>query len=270
MKPKPIFLGLEYGAQFQDDSVAQSYRARPPLPSAVFPFLAQLRSGHRGPVLELGSGTGDLTFGLAEHVDHVDAVEPSQAMLAVALRRASGPLSDRISWHTCSAEDFTFQGPYSLVAAADSLHWMDWSVVLPRIWASLAEGGFLVVVERRRTLPTDFGAEFEALIPRFSSNQEYQPFDLIEELESRGLFREVGRRSFETEVVLGGEDIIEWSHSQNGLSRQRMTQEAGRDFDDAVRRLVEIHQPTGRVPIQVRTRAVWGSGEAKAVSTAVQ
>jgi ubiquinone/menaquinone biosynthesis C-methylase UbiE len=47
-----------------------------------------LRPGGNGPVLELGSGTGDLTLGLAEHVDHADAVEPSGAMLSIARRHS--------------------------------------------------------------------------------------------------------------------------------------------------------------------------------------
>ena len=174
MKPKPAFLGSEYGAQFRDASVARGYRARPPYAPAVFPFLARLRSNDSEPVLELGSGTGDLTLGLAEYLAHVDAVEPAPAMLAVARERAAGPPGERIAWHNCSAEDFPFGGPYSLIAAAESLHWMEWSVVLPRVWASLAEGGFLAIVGRRRRFPKDLGAALDALIPRFSTNQEYR------------------------------------------------------------------------------------------------
>ena len=133
MEPKPPFLGREYADQFQDESVAQAYRARPAYPSELFPFLASLSANGFEPVLELGSGTGDLSFGFAEYCATLVAVEPSRAMLDVAIRRGRDLGSERIRWNHSSAEDFGYAGPYSLIAAAESLHWMDWSLVMPRI-----------------------------------------------------------------------------------------------------------------------------------------
>jgi SAM-dependent methyltransferase len=258
LKPKPTFLGPEYGAQFQDESVAGSYHARPAYDFRAFPLLAGLRAHPKGPVLELGCGTGDLTLGLAELVDHIDAVEPSGPMLTLARQRCPPALAAKVRWHHCLAEDFRFDGPYALIVAAESLHWMEWPVVMPKIWASLAEGAFLAVVDRRGRFPDGLGPELGALIPRYSTNQEYQPYDLIVELESRGLFREVGRKTFDRPVALGVDDIIEWHHSENGFSRQRMTAEASREFDDQVRGMVATHHAEGRVPIRVETTVVWG------------
>lgn len=261
MRAKPSFLGPEFGSQFGDSSVAQAYWARPAYAPAAFPFLAGLRVG-TGPVLELGSGTGHLTLGLAQHVDQVVAVEPSSAMLAIARRLLSEHPVGGIEWHHCSAEEFAFDSEYSMVVAAESLHWMEWSVVLPQIWKSLSEGGCLAIVGRQRTFPDALRAGMQSLVPEFSTNRHYTPYDLVEELTSRALFEESGRRLFNTEVVLSGERIVEWYHSQNGFSRERMSPERSRAFDAAVLELIDRHHPNNEVQVGMVTKVIWGTGQA--------
>src|SRR3712207_9196681 len=57
--PKPKGLGPEYGAQFQDHSVADAYPTRPPYPPEVFQILFGLIEDQAPRVLDLGCGTGD-------------------------------------------------------------------------------------------------------------------------------------------------------------------------------------------------------------------
>src|SRR5262249_10565712 len=142
MKPKPKHLGPEYAAQFQDRSVAAAYPTRPPYPPELFDVLAGLIRDEPRVVLDLGCGTGDVARRLAPLVAPVDAVDPSPAMLTLG-RPLPGADHPHLRWVQASAEAFGYPGPYALVVAAESLHWMDWEVVLPRIERALSPQGRL-------------------------------------------------------------------------------------------------------------------------------
>jgi trans-aconitate methyltransferase len=256
--PKPAHLGPQYGAQFQDESVARAYRARPPYPPAFFDVLDQLQAPGGRTVLELGCGTGDVTLGLLGRAERIDAVEPSFAMLSAARGRprANDP---SVRWIHATAEAAAFEGPYSLAVAAESLHWMEWGVVLPKVAAALEPGALLAVAERGNAGPLPWDGEMGRLVARYSTNQEYRPFDLVGELTSRGLFREVGRRTtaplaFSQRV----EDYILSFHSRNGFSRDRMDPDSAREFDTRLRRLLERHYPDQMVRLQTVATIVWG------------
>ena len=94
MTKKPEHLSPQYGRQFQDRSVADAYYARPPYPGQIFDILVSLIPDSHLPVLELGSGTGDLTLEMARRVRYIDAVEPSAAMLARARERPGSNLQN--------------------------------------------------------------------------------------------------------------------------------------------------------------------------------
>ena len=261
MKPKPSGLGPQYGAQFEDESVARAYRFRVSYPAEVFAFLGSLQPDGPGRVLELGCGSGDLTLGLAPHADSIAAVDPSEAMLAVA-RQRHGDAVSRITWHACSAESFAYRGPYSLVVAAASLHWMDWAVVLPLIALSTSSGGWLAVVERSRKLPGTLGSGIGAIIPSYSTNQDYEPYDMVEHLSDRGLFEEAGRQNFDGyELRQPVDEFIESIHSQNGFSRDRMSGESADAFDRKVRELVRPYASDGMIRVEVGASVVWGRAQ---------
>ncbi len=258
MKPKPSGLEPEYGAQFRDESVARAYAHRAPYPSEVFEFLGSLQPDGPGWVLELGCGSGDLTGGLAPHTRSLDAVDPSEAMVAVGRQRYDDPFS-RITWHAVSAEAFHYTGPYSLVVAAGSLHWMDWEVVLPHIASSTAPQGHLAIVDRSRQLPEQLDRGLRALIPLYSTNQDYEPYDLVYELEDRGLFQTAGRREFVGhQLRQSASDFVESIHSQNGFSRDRMSKESADEFDRRVGELVCPHLRRGVLHIPTGASVVWG------------
>lgn len=258
MKPKPSGLGPEYGAQFGHVSVARAYAHRVPYPSEVFAFLGALQPDGPGRVLELGCGSGDLTGGLAPHTRSLDAVDPSEAMLAVARQRYGDSLLG-ITWHAVSAEAFHYAGPYSLVVTAGSLHWMDWEVVLPHITSSTAPHGHLAIVDRGRQLPEQLDRGLRDLIPQYSTNQDYEPYDLVYELEDRGLFQTAGRREFVGhELRQSVSEFVESIHSQNGFSRDRMSKESADEFDRRVGELVRPHLRRGALDTPTGASVVWG------------
>ena len=63
--------------------------------------------------------------------------------------------------------------PYDLVVAAESLHWMEWNVVLPRIAAWLRSGAWLCLVLDRSLVNEPWMREIPALIARYSTNREF-------------------------------------------------------------------------------------------------
>jgi len=167
--PKPAHLAARYGDQFQDVGVARAYSTRPPYSPEFFAVLDGLHAPGQQKILELGSGSGDVTLGLLGRAVRIDAIEPSAAMLSIAQQRPhSGHPS--IRWICASAEDAAFEGPYSLALAAESLHWMEWEVVLPKIAAALAPDAVLVVAERGLAAPVPWHDELGRLISRYSTN----------------------------------------------------------------------------------------------------
>ncbi len=257
-RAKPEHLAPQYGAQFADRSVAAAYRARPPYPDEVFDCLARLLAPATGRVLELGSGSGDLTLGLAPRVTRLDAVEPARAMLEIARARA-GAAHPNVTWIERPAEAFEPEERYALAVAAESLHWMEWSVLLPRIARWLEPAAPLAIVGRSFDgLP--FEPEIGALISRHSTNRAFRRSDLVEELTSRGLFRELGR--LRTEPVRFAQSLdhyVESFHSRNGFSRERMSAASAAEFDQGVRAAVLVRVPDGVVSGALSARIVWGT-----------
>jgi SAM-dependent methyltransferase len=257
VEPKPAHLAPRYGAQFGDDAVVAAYRHRPPYPAETFEIVDRLLAEHPRRVLEIGSGTGHLTRPFAGCVERIDAVEPAAAMRAAARALAGGD-DAHIRWIAGSAETADLDPPYGLALAAESLHWTEWSVTLPRIGRALVPGAVLALVNRiSESCPWD--AELFDLIPRYSTNQEYTRYDLVAELTGRELFEEHGRETtpfapFEQTVRA----YVESFHSRNGFSRARMTEEAANAFDDALTALVARHATGGRVVQSVAATVVWG------------
>lgn len=259
MVPKPAHLGPAYGAQFRDESVAAAYHTRPPYPGELFDRLERLMPPGPRAVLDLGCGTGDVALGMIGRADRIDAVDPSSVMLRVARsRHRSG---DRgLRWLESRAEAFRPDTRYSLVVAAESLHWMEWAEVFSWLPEALRPEAFLCIVSGREIDPVPWRRDLDELVPLYSTNREYRPYDLVSELVSRGLFAEAGRASTApVPCVQAVETYVESFHTRNGLSRERMTAAAASAFDEALRRVVARHCPDGRVRGQTAATLVWGT-----------
>jgi len=162
-----------------------------------------------------------------------------------------------LRWICGRAEDAPLAPPYALITAGSSLHWMEWEAVLPRFLEMLTSNGCLAIVVEG-ALPTPWQAELHPLCGRFSTNQDYQAYDLIEELEQRGLFGRHGdRRTEPVPFVQPLEEYIESFHSRNGFSRQRMRPEVAAEFDARMRELVLAHCGE-TVELQLVSRVAWG------------
>ena len=208
-------------------------------------------------VLDVGCGTGDVARPLAQLVDRVDGVDFSSAMLAKG-RVLPGGDNPKLNWIYGRVEDAALNPPYNLITAGESLHWMDWSVVMPRFRQMLTPAGYSVIVGRSE-LPSPWKTALFELIPKFTTNKDYKSYNLIDELEKRHLFQPLGLKVTQPVVITQPlEDYIEALHSRNGFSRDRMDAEAAATFDAEFRKILLPWSKDGKVEYKIEGSVVWG------------
>lgn len=255
--PKPAYLGVEYAARFQDQSVAEAYRFRSPYSDELFDFLASLLVDEPRTVLDVGSGTGDIARCMVERVDRVDAVDVSQQMIEQGKQQQNGQHA-RLNWVVGRVEEAPLRPPYALITAGESLHWMEWEYVLPYFHTLLTPHGSLAILTRRE----QDSAWFEPLIAtirRFSTNKEYRPFNMVEELTKRQLFHAQG--TLETPpvpFVQSVKDYIAHFHSMSSLSREHMGLEQATAFDNEVQAIIAPYVQDGMITRSVFASVTWG------------
>lgn len=258
LQPKPEHLSTAYAEQFADPSVIAAYRHRPPYPAETCPFVASLIAARPVDVLDIGCGTGDFARPLAAVVDRVDAVDCSVGMVAAG-RLLPGGDATNLTWCLGRAEEVLLpRSRYAVITAAESLHWMDWDVLFPRLCSLLPATGLLVLVSRRE-LPTPWKDELQLLANRYTTNRDFRPYNLVEELEQRGLFEPRGQH--QTQPVAFRQplaDYVEAMHSRNGFSRDRMTSEAQAAFDTGFEALLRLHCPDNQIEVHVGAAITWG------------
>lgn len=257
MQSKPRYLGTDYASQFKDHSIVDAYRHRAPYPPQTFDILLRLIGEGPKSLLDAGCGRGELARPMAALVERVDAVDFSLEMVEHGKRLPGGD-NPRLNWIHAPVEEASLHPPYGLVTAGASLHWMDWDVVLPRFTQVLSPGAYLALVAVR-LLPVPWEDRLRDVIPRYSTNPDYVPFDLIPELERRGLFVQQDEQ-YTTPVLFTQtvKDYIESFHSMNGFSRERMNPDMASTFDREVEALVTLYASDGLLELQVKAHVLWG------------
>lgn len=263
MISRPESLGEQYAARFQDQSVVDRYHLRPTYPPEIFTLLNALVVDVPRTVLDVGCGTGNVARPLANSVERVDAVDRSLPMLARA-RTLPGGDSPKIRWLHGRAEDVETQPPYALVTAGESLHWMDWGIVLPRFAREVSPHGVLAIVYLVDQ-PVPWGEGYLQIVRRFTTNPTYVPFDWIAELEKYQLFQQLGeRKTAAVSVRQTVEDYVAAQHARSSLSLETMTAEQAAQFDTEMQALLLPFAQDGLLTLSVVGGLTWGkpkSGE---------
>jgi SAM-dependent methyltransferase/GNAT superfamily N-acetyltransferase len=255
---RPEHWGVKHGSAFLSEDVAAAYRSRPAYPAETFDALDRLRPLRGAKVLDLGCGLGDLARPLAARGASVDAVDVSAAMVGVG-RSLEGGDDPRIRWIVSPAEDAPLSGPYDLVTAGASLHWMEWDRLFPRILAAAAPHARLAILYRADE-DVPWKAAAREIVKRVSANRAWKPVDLVEEVERRGWFRVEGRLTTAPVTVDTTVDaLLDAFHSMSGLTRGRIGPVATREADEGLRRAIEPHVRQGRVRHPLRATLVWGT-----------
>jgi ubiquinone/menaquinone biosynthesis C-methylase UbiE len=263
MMKRPESHGEQYAVRFQHQSVVDRYHLRPTYPPQTFELLNDLIVDEPRAVLDVGSGTGNVARPLAAYVERVDAVDLSLPMLERAGTLPGGD-SPRIRWLHGRAEDVELEPPYALVTAGESLHWMEWGVILPRFARLLTLHGVLAIVHILDQ-PVPWREGYHQIEQRFTTNPGYVPIDMIAELEKHRLFQQLGeRQTAPVSVRQTVEDYIAAQHGRSNLSLESMTAEQATQFDIEMQALLLPFAQDGLLTLNVVSEITWGkplSGE---------
>ncbi len=262
MIPQPKQFSYEYASIFQDASVVAAYPQRAPYPTEIFAILRELIDKTVSPcrILDAGCGTGQMTAGLLAYADNIDAVDISANMIAAGKQMPYGA-DPKINWIVGGIETVNLQPPYALIVAAVSLHWMPWAVTLPRLARAISPNGYLALVENPG-LPNAWDKVTMPIIAEYSMNRDFQPYSMAtvaQELETHGLFRQVGVH--EAKPVSFRQPLDDWItalHATNGFSRERMGEARAAEFDEKIRQALIQYCPTGEVEQQISARVIYG------------
>ncbi|GER89608.1 hypothetical protein KDW_37700 [Dictyobacter vulcani] len=256
MLHKSKYYAPKHAESFKDQSIAESYHYRPPYPTETFEILAGLVKGTPRRVLDAGCGIGYIARNLVAAVDHIDAVDFSQAMITEGQSHPNGD-HPSLHWLHGSMEDVVLEPPYGLIAAGESVHWMNWEIVFPRFQQLLVPDGYLAIIEHE-TEPDDWSL-LSNLIPHYTTNKDYEPSNMIVDLEQHGLFKKVGeQRTSYIAYPQSIEDYIASYHSRSGFSRERMGVEQATAFDQEAEVTLRKLYPDGTIPLQVASNIIWG------------
>lgn len=97
-------------------------------------------------LLEIGTGTGSTAIVHAPYVAHIDAIDVSHKMIAIARDKTTSAGIGNITYQCTAVEDFDApDGSYDMVLALSVLHLVqDYKATLAKMHALLKPGGHLV------------------------------------------------------------------------------------------------------------------------------
>ena len=150
------------GAVF--DMVAVEYdRRRPTYPDELVERaceLGGLEAGDR--VLEIGSGTGQLTRGLVARGLHVTAVEPGSNLIELAGRKPHRPGALEFVNHRL--EDAPIDGWFDAAFSASAFHWPDPDVSWAKVAQALRPDGLFALLQHCALRHEHIATDDDALI----------------------------------------------------------------------------------------------------------
>ena len=248
----------ELAAVFGYRGVAAAYRHRPPYPDEVFARLDGLITDRPRDVLDIGAGEGSLARPLAARVDHLDAVEMSAAMVAEGRARPGGDRPN-LRWIAGAVETAPLGGPYALVTAGASLHWMPLRQTLARLRRVMAAGAYLAIIDHgHHEVP--WRAELTEVIVRHSRNPGYNPsVSLADTLRDEGLF-DIAGYAITTPVAFRQPvaSYVEHFHSTASLARELMSPAESAAFDRAIIDITAPWATDGVLHMQIAAHLTWG------------
>jgi hypothetical protein len=179
-------------------------------------------------------------------------------MVAAGQRRPGGG-HQNLRWIVGAVESAPLAGPYALVTAGASMHWMNLQLTLPRLAAAISPGAYLAIVEHgARDDPWRSGLAH--IIRRHSRSKSYDAaFEVVSALSASGLWSETGRvRTVPVPFRQRVTDYIEALHSTSSLARELMPAEESAAFDGAVADLVAPYADDGVLELTVVADVAWG------------
>jgi SAM-dependent methyltransferase len=246
------------GIEFTDADVVRSYANRAPYPPGVFQRIREL-SPARGRALDLGCGPGKLAIGLADDFAEVVGVDPSAGMIAIA--RAAGARRPNIQWVLSTMEDAPLQGRFDIATAGASIHWMEPSIVFPKLARLLQPAGRVVILDGDAPTEADWFDLYRGVIIRWVERlggRWNSPEFLAVARRHESWIDIEGRESFRTDCRMRLDALIDGEHSRATWARAKIGRSAAAQFDADLAAALAPHGDDGWLEFRSRTELVWG------------
>lgn len=194
------------------DQMATEYaQARPPYPVAVFDTLEAagvIGNGLR--VLEIGAGAGLATIELSRRGNEIVAIEPGARLAALLSDAVPG-----VKVLTARLEDVQLPDhSFDSVVAATSMHWVDLSVGLPKLYRSLRPRGWLAIwrtIFGDDNVETEFRSRVNQIVSARGQQHDQAPGreqrPTMEELTAGGWFEPVRTEHWHWSIDLNADQI---------------------------------------------------------------
>lgn len=217
--------------------------------------------------MDLGCGTGKITLPLARFFDHVTAVDPSEAMLAIARSQAEESTTN-INWINGPAETASFPGhPYDLVVAGASIHWMDQEVVFPRLLDVVGSNHIFAVIDGDGAYDPPWQQDWDDFLKYWIfelKREQYEP-------QSGDSAHHKFMTRYRQHVNIAGDcwvmsgtinqklsDFILCQHSRDTFAPSKLGARI-RQFDDELESILRPFAVEDRLSYRVRTSMTWGT-----------
>ncbi len=224
---KPDHLSREHGDQFSDKSIVEHYSFRPAYTNDVIEFLSSCLNIPVMSVLDVGSGTGEISIPLSEKGHYVVGVDPSFEMTQVANDKNSNVL-----FVHSYIEDFISDSGFDLIVAANSIHWVDWTLAFPKFKSLAYKHTKIAIITGGDLVIAGLESDILDIIKKYSTTDNFKPYNVISMLENQRFIKNTNAYSFPVATVTQPiSEYIASFHARNGFSIERMGVEKALRFD---------------------------------------
>ncbi|MFQ3232027.1 class I SAM-dependent methyltransferase [Reinekea sp.] len=234
---KPDHLSKEIGDQFGDSSIVDHYGYRPNYTAEVIDYLSHCLKIHAMSVLDIGSGTGEISIPLSKQGHCVVGVDPSKAMVKAAVAKGS-----KVSFVNAYIEQFESDVTFDLIVAANSIHWADWDKTFPLLKGLSKPQTKMAIVTGGDLIVDTINSEVIQLIQAYSTTKNFKPYSVVTILEDAGHIKNTVTQTMPiVEVTQKTTEYIASYHARNGFSVERMGEKLAKEFDNKLESLLQAN-----------------------------
>ena len=140
----------KYGTDLFKDAASFYSRYRPMYPSSLIRFLVEQFSlnGEQN-LLDLGSGTGQLTVRFSDWCNKIVGIDIEPEMINEAKRLHQELRLEKIQWFNGTLEQYKelHNDQFAIVTIAKAFHWMDRPRVLEELYDLIPNGGGVAIID---------------------------------------------------------------------------------------------------------------------------